>query len=254
VRTASLVTSYIQAVIFVALGIRCVMTWRRDRDTRSSHLAWAASLYGVQSAINAISGTVYNAYAIPPQVAPRWIGIITTMMLYLAVYAFLLFLSDFIPFPKWIHVLLIVATAVNVVLAIIERIDFRIDLQTGKQTPIPGVHNPISFKTYLGYVLIYLAVAFGALAFAFLIYGLRSSGLARFRMLCIGSGFLVFFIVIGLIPRLIYGEQHPQTFRTILNVLLYVAILVAPLLYVGFSPPKFVRARLSASSGAQVSQ
>jgi hypothetical protein len=247
-------TSYIQAVIFAALGLRCVMNWTRDRDRRSGHLAVAAGLYGLQSAISAISGTVYDQYQIPPQMPPRWIGILTTVLLYLAIYAFLLFLSDFIPFPRWVHGLLIIATIVNVVLAVIERIDFRIDIRTGKQTPIPGVHNPIHFKTYLGYVLLYLALAFGALALAFLLYGFRTQGLARFRMLCIGAGFFLFFVVIGLLPRLIYGNQNPQTFRSFLNVLIYIALGSGPLLLLGFSPPRFIRSRFTDTSQPQVAR
>src|SRR6266508_2076626 len=134
-RTSQLVTSYIQAVIFAALGIRCVNTWLRERDTRSGHLAIAAGLFGVQSAISAVSGTIYNSSAIPPETPPRWIGIITSILLFIAVYAFLLFLLDFITLTSGLNVVvqvfLILATAFNIVLSIIERPDIRFDPKRG---------------------------------------------------------------------------------------------------------------------------
>jgi hypothetical protein len=251
-RTSQLVTSYIQAVIFAALGIRCVNTWLRERDTRSGHLAIAAGLFGLQSAISAVSSSVYNSTAIPPETPPRWIGIVTSFLLFIAVYAFLLFLLDFITLPSGLNavvqIFLILTTAFNIVLSIIERPDLRFDPRKGL-VDIPGVDNPISYRGYLIYVLTYLAVAFGFLAVAFLVYGFRTSGLARFRMISIGSGFFLFFVVIGLLPRLLFGDPSAQTIRNLITVLQYVALLVAPLLFVGFSPPKFVRDRFG---GAEV--
>jgi hypothetical protein len=251
-RTSQLVTSYIQAVIFAALGIRCVNTWLQDRDTRSGHLAIAAGLFGLQSAISAVQSSIYNTSAIPPETPPRWIGIVTSILLFVAVYAFILFLLDFITLPQTLNavvqVFLILTTGFNIVLSIIERPDLKFDPQKGI-VDIPGVDNPISYRGYIGYVLVYLAVAFGFLAVSFLVYGFRTSGLARFRMLCIGSGFFLFFVVIGLLPRLLFGDPSAQTIKNLINVLQYVALLVAPLLFVGFSPPKFVRDRFG---GAEV--
>lgn len=245
-RTSSLVTSYIQAVIFVALGIRCINSWLRERDVKSAHLAVAAGLFGIQSAISAVSSTIYNSQAIPPETPPRFIGILTSILLFIAVYAFLLFLLDFLTLPSTLgtvlNVFLVVATVFNIVLAIIERPDIRFDPRRGL-VKIPGVDNPISYRAYLGYILIYLAVAFGFLAVAFLVYGFRTSGLARFRMLSIGSGFFLFFVVIGLLPRILFGSPSAETIRNLITVLQYVALLVAPLLFVGFSPPRIVRDR-----------
>ena len=245
-RTSALITSYIQAVIFGALGIRCINSWLRDRDTRSGHLAIAAGLFGLQSAISAVQSSIYNSSAIPPETPPRWIGIVTSILLFIAVYAFLLFLLDFITLPQGlstgVQVFLILATLFNIVLSIIERPDLKFDPQKGI-VDIPGVDNPISYRAYIGYVLIYLAIAFGFLAVAFLVYGARTSGLARFRMISIGSGFFLFFVVIGLLPRLLFGNPSAQTIRNLINVLQYVALLVAPLLFVGFSPPKLIRDR-----------
>lgn len=241
-------TSYIQAVIFAALGIRCVNSWLRDRDKRSAHLAIAAGLFGLQSAISAVRSTIYDSFAIPPELPPHWIGVVTSIMLYIAVYAFLLFLFDFLTLSRSINTViqafLILTTLFNIVLSIIQRPDLRFDPQRGL-VDIPGVDNPIPYRAYLSYVLIYLAVAFGVLAVAFLVYGARTSGLARFRMLSIGSGFFLFFVVIGLLPRILFGNPSAQTIRNLITVLQYVALLVAPLLFIGFSPPGFIKSRFA---------
>ena len=239
-RTSTLITTYLQAFIFAVLGLRCVMAWMRGRDKRSAHLAWAAGLFGLSSAIGAITSTIYDSTK--GELTPRWEQVLSSIIIFLSIYAFLLFLSDFIPFPAWIHVSLIVATIATIVFAIIERPDVYYDANFQKHA-IPGVHNPIPYLSYIGYVLVYLAVAFGVLAVAFLIYGFRTSALARFRMLCIGSGFLLLAIVIGLLPRLLFGDPSAQTIKTLLNALRYVALASGPLLLVGFAPPKFVRDR-----------
>jgi hypothetical protein len=247
-RTSSLITSYLQALIFGALGIRCINSWLRERDARSGHLALAAGFFGAQSLISAVQSTIYDTTAIPPETPPRWIGIVTSILLFIAVYAFLLFLFDFVSLPSGFNSLvrgfLALATLFNVVLSFIERPDLRFDPKRGI-IDIPGVHNWISYRAYIGYVLIYLAVAFGVLAVAFLVYGSRTSGLARFRMLSIGSGFFLFFVVIGLLPRLLFGDPSAQTIRNLINILQYVALMVAPLLFIGFSPPEFIKKRFT---------
>ena len=247
-RTSQLVTSYVQAVIFVFLGVRCVGSWLRERDKRSGHLAVGAGTFGLQSLISAVRGTIYDTSAIPPETPPHWIGVVTSILLYIAVYAFLLFLFDFLSLsPRTfavINAFLVLATVFNIVLSIIERPDFRLDPRRGL-VDIPGVDNPISYRGYLGYVLIYLAVAFGVLAFTFLVYGARTSGLASFRMLSIGAGFFLFFVVIGLLPRILFGNPSAETIRNLITVLQYIALLVAPLLLIGFSPPEFIKRRFS---------
>jgi hypothetical protein len=238
-RTSTLITSYLQAFIFVALGLRCIAAWLKDRDKRSAHLASAAGLFGISSLLGAITSTIYDATK--GETAPRWEQILSGIILYLSIYFFLRFLSDFIAFPAWVHVILIVLTGVNIVFAAIERPDLKLDTKTFQIVSIPGVHNPIGYRAYIGYVLLYLALAFGVLAIAFLVYGFRSAALARFRMLCIGGGFLLFCIVIGLLPRLLFGDPSAQTIKTLLNALRYVALATGPLLFVGFAPPGFVR-------------
>jgi hypothetical protein len=240
-RTSTLITSYLQAFIFVALGLRCIVAWLRTRDKRSAHLASAAGLFGVSSLLGAITSTIYDATK--GETAPRWEQVLSSIILFISIYFFLRFLFDFIPFPSWVHVIILILTLANIVLAIIEKPDLRLDTKTFQIVPIPGVDNPISYRGYLSYILLYLAAAFGVLAVAFLIYGFRTAGLARFRMVSIGLGFLLFFIVIGLLPRLLFGDPSKETIKTLLNVLRYVALVTGPLLYLGFAPPEFIRRR-----------
>lgn len=231
-------TTYLQAFVFAALGLRCVAGYREHRDKRSADLAWAAGLFGLSSLISAVTSTIWDQAQL--ETPPRIFSIVSSTIIFLSIYAFLRFLSDFIAFPKWIHALVILATATNIVLAVIERPDLRFDPQKGI-VAIPGVDNPISYRAYIGYVLIYLAIAFGLLALAFAVYGFRNSGLARFRMVTIASGFFLIFVVIGLLPRLLFGNPSAETIRTISNIVRYVALFSAPLLYVGFVPPGWVR-------------
>jgi len=247
-RNSQLITSYIQAFVFVALGARVTLAWRRERDRRSAHLAAAGVLFGLQSLISAISGTVWDSTKL--ETPPHALSVVTSILLFVAVFEFLELLGDFITYPKWAHALSPLALAVNIGFALIERPDFRFDPQQGI-VPIEGVHNPISYKVYVGWVLVYLAAAFGVLAFAFLTYGLRTRALARFRMLTIGGGFFLFFVVIGLLPRMLYGDPTAQVIKNLLNILQYVALMVGPLLLLGFAPPRLVRSRFGHLRGAQ---
>lgn len=240
-RTSTLITSYIQAAIFAALALRCYRAWARERERRSFHLTWAAGLFAVSSLLGAITNTLFDATK--GQSAPRWEGIVSSIITFLAIYGFLVFLSDFIRFPRWVHGLLIAATGLNIAMAVVERPDLRFDARTFQIVPIPGVHNPVAYRTYIGYVLVYFAVALGVLAVAFLAYALKTSGLARMRMLLIGGGFALLCVVIGLLPRLLFGHPSAQTIRNLLNVLEYVALVSGPLLLVGFAPPRLLRER-----------
>lgn len=241
-RTTQLLTSYLQAFIFAALGIRCFMSWQRERDRRSGHLALASGTYGMQSLIGAITTTFIDQTK--QEQSPRWESILVSILLLVSVYLFLLFLSDFIPFPKIVHGLFILATLGAIVFAFIERPDLRLNFNTFKIEKIPGVHNPVDYTTYVNGLLVYLIIAFGTLAVSFFVYGSRSRGLPRFRMISIGSGFALFCVVLGLLPRILTSGG---SVKNLLNVLTYVALLVGPLLFVGFSPPKFIRSRFTES-------
>lgn len=241
-RNSQLLTSYIQAFVFVALGARVTVAWMRERDRRSAHLAAAGVLFGLQSLLSAVMGTIWDTAKL--ESPPRALSVFSSILLFVAVYEFLQLLGDFITYPKWAHAISPIALVVNIVLAIVERPDFRFDPQKGL-VPIEGVSNPISYRLYVGSVLVYLAIAFGVLAAAFLAYGFRTHALARFRMLTIGVGFSLFFVVIGLLPRLLYGDPTAEAVQDLLNVLRWVALLVGPLLLIGFAPPSLIRARFT---------
>jgi hypothetical protein len=247
-RTTSLWTSYLQAAIFAGIGIRCYMAWQRDRDRRSGHLALAAGLFGLSSLLGAITTTFIDQTKL--EQVPRWESITSGIILYLSIYFFMLFLSDFIAFPKVVHVMLVGVTAAAIVFSFIERPDLRLNLKTFQIEKIPGITNPIDYRTYINIVLAYLIIAFGVLALSFFVYGFRSRGLARFRMVSIASGFFLFCVVLGLLPRILASGTPAQTVKNLLNVLTYVALAVGPLLFVGFSPPRFIRDWFPESSAA----
>jgi len=244
-RTTQLVTGYLSAAFFLVLGIRCANSWVQKRDKASAHLAFATVLFGISSLIGAISTTVWDQTK--GEFAPRYIGIISGIVGLLAIYGFLIFLTNFIPFPQWLTALFAIATIFWIVMAIIERPDITFDANFHK-IPIPGVHNPIHYLTYVGVVLVYYAIILGILWIAFFANGIRVAGLARFRMLLIAAGFFLLFVAIGLIPRILFGKSDTGTNRTILTTVEYLAVVSAPLLLVGFSPPKWLSSRYGPTS------
>jgi len=241
-RTTALVTGYIEASLFTLLGVRCVLSWLRQHDRASATLAFATVLFGLSSLIGAITTTLYDSTK--GQIPPRGLGIVSSVIGLLAIYGFLLFLTNFIPFPQWLSALFGLGTVFWIVMAVIERPDITFD-KNFQRIPIPGVHNPIHYITYLGAVLAYYAVVLGILWIAFFVNGLRLEGLARLRMLLIAGGFLMLFVAIGLIPRILFGKPDTGTNKAIITTVEYLAIISAPLLLVGFSPPRWLSARYS---------
>lgn len=231
---------YLQAALFILLGVRSIQTWIRTHDRRSEHLALATALFGINSLISAISATVWDATR--GEIQPRAVQIISGIIIYLAIYGFLLFLNDFMSFPAILKALLVVATVFNVVMAIIEQPG--IALRNGRIVTL-DVNNPIPYRAYLWYLLGFLAVAFAVLGFSFLLYGSRTHGLARLRMILIGSGFTVLFVAIGLIPLLLFGNPSAAFISRLSDIVRYMALASAPLLYIGFVPPKALTTRFT---------
>lgn len=237
---SDLITTYIQATLFSGIGLRAVWRWGQTRERRQAHMAWATGLFGLNSLVSAVSSTVWDTRA--NEVTPRWLSLASSMLLYLAVYAFLVFLSDFVRYPKWLHGVIAVVTAGFAVLTVIERPDFRFVPDKGI-VPIEGITNPIAYRSFIGIILVALAVAFGVLWLAFALYGMRVHGLARFRMLSLASGFFLLFAVLGLLPRVLFGNPSSATIQTFINVLRYFALASAPLLFIGFTPPRWIVSR-----------
>jgi len=235
-RTPSLVTSYLQAGLFLLLGVNCIRSWLRSRDARARHLALATALFGVNSLIGAITNSLYDTTK--GQQAPRWESIVSSIVLYLAILAFLRFLGDFIRFPVILKGLAVVSIAVNIVLAAI--------IKPG--VTFKGGRLEITYRPYVLYILLYIALTLAVLGLSFLFYGSRVRGIARFRMLSIGSGFTVLFIVIGLLPLLLFEKPTVQQIRTWSDWLGYIGLATAPLLFVGFAPPRWLSRRFGAES------
>jgi hypothetical protein len=239
-RTTALVTGYLSATLFMLLGLRSVLAWVRQHDVASAHLAIATVLFGISSLIGAISSTIYDSTK--GQVAPRGVGIVSSIVGLLAIYGFLVFLSNFIPFPKWLHGLFGIGTLFWIVMSVIERPDVTFDANFHK-VAIPGVTNPIHYLSYVGALLAYYAVILGILWVAFFANGIRLRGLPRLRMLLIAGGFFLLFVAIGLIPRLLFGKTDTETNKAILTTVEYLALASAPLLLIGFAPPKWLSVR-----------
>ena len=247
---SELVPQYIQSTLFVALGARTIWAWWFSRDTRSGHLALATGMFGFSQLISAITATLYDAGAGQP--APRWLSILSSIAIYVALHGFILFLADFVALARWLRGITLVATVGLLGLTVIERPDLRFDPEQGI-VPIEGVSNPIDYLTFIGYVLAYFAIVFGILWISFAIYGFRQRGIARFRMLSIAGGFMLLFIAVGLLPRMVFGDPTGGTIRSILAVVRYFALGSAPLLFVGFAPPEWVKRRfIPATAGGSV--
>lgn len=250
-RTSQLATTYISAFLFSLVGLRTFLRWRRDRVLRQAHMALATGLFGLGQIVSAISSTLYDATK--AEVAPHWLSAVSGTITYLAIFAFLVFLSDFIPVPSWAFGIAAVVTLFFIVLASVEQPDLRFDPEKGL-VPIPGIDNPIGFRAYLWMAIGYLAATFGILWIAFAVYGVRVHGLARFRMLSIAAGFLLIFLAIGLIPLLLFGNPTATTITNVGNVIRYLALGSAPLLFLGFAPPGFVTRRFAQPVPAQGQQ
>ena len=245
--TEQFIIQYTQTALFLLLGVRAYLSWARTHDDRARYLALATGIFALNSLIGAVNATIFQASK--DEVVPDWDRIITSTLTYLYVYFFFRFLAEFVHFPKWVEALFGLATLGGIVLGGIEKPDFRFDPEVGL-VPIPGVDNPIDYRTYVGYVLLYLALAFGLMFITFLVFGVRGRGLARFRMLMISSGFFLLFVVIGLLPRLIFGDLSAKTIHDLLAVVRYIALASAPLLLIGFAPPKWISSRFNGTAAA----
>jgi hypothetical protein len=222
-----LITSYTQTALFLLLAARCIFTWSRAKDRRSAHLAVATSLYSINSLISAINTTIYKPIVEQP---PRWESILSSFILYAAVYAFLLFLADFVQFPNWLKWLAAASTVVNMLLSIFIHAEVK----------IVGGRLVITHRTYVLYVLAYLAVAFGILGFTFLFYGMRVHGLARFRLASIGTAFTILFVLIGLLPLLLFENPTTKQLSTLTTYFSWIGLATAPMLFVGFATPRWI--------------
>lgn len=246
-RTTALVTGYISTAFFLGLGIRCFISWLKQRDKTSAHLAIATALFGITQLIGVITTSLYDSTKL--QSPPDWVQRISSIIGLVAIYWFLVFLGDFVDFHRALRVLFALATLVSVVFTAIERNNLRLDPKVGLVVN-PAIKNPINYRSFIGALLIYYAVVLAILWISFFVNALRVTGLARARMGLISAGFFLLFVVVGLLPRLLFGGVSPKTINSIIQVAEYVAVVSAPLLFLGFAPPKWMSDRFRTAPGS----
>ena len=232
-------TQYIQAGLFVLLAISAFAKWLQVRERPHAHLAFATMFFGLSQLSSAVTQTIYTSHG---ELIPRPISIMTGLLLYLYVSGFMLFLNDFIPFPRWSKVLFVTATVLGMVVSLVVRPE--IALIDDKLVHLESVDNFIPYSAYITFALAYILLAFGVLFVSFTRYGLRVDGLARFRMLSIGGGFFLLFAAIALLPFILIGDPDRAFVHQVIGAVRLLALLCAPLLYLGFTPPSWVRRRV----------
>lgn len=245
-QTAQDALRWASAGAFLILAARAVAGWMGRRERAEAHLAWAMGLFGA-----AMLSLVTVSLAYPSGATrlfpPEPLRLMTPILVLLSLYAFLLFLSDFVRFPLWAHLAAVGATLLMIILTVIERPDIAIvDL---KIVRVP-VHNPMDFIAFVKLLYWYLAAGFGILAVSFLFYGVRVEGLARLRMLLIAVGFALLFVSSGIVPRLLIGRPSSSTIAWVIVVNQALIILSAPLLFLGFTPPRAITRRLRPEADA----
>lgn len=233
------VFQWLSAGAFLVLALTTFVLWRRQRQRAEAHLVWAMGLTGAAILANGIVARVYpaNAERLFP---PHAVRIITPILVVLGLYAFWLFLTDFIRFPAWAHALAGAGTVVMVALSAIERPD--IALVNGQIARL-DVNNPMDFVFFVKALYVYLAVGFGVLAASFAAYGVRVTPPARARMLLTSVGFLMLFIASGIVPRVLIGRPSSNTILWIILLNQAFVFASAPLLFFGFTPPQVLRRR-----------
>lgn len=234
------VNQYVQSALFLLLGSAAVRRWARNRERREEHLAWAAVMYAGAQLMLALQATLFTETN--ARIPPRAWTVVWNILLFCALYAFLVFLADFVRSPRWARVLAVVATTVNLAFAVVLRPE--IVLVGGSTLVRLPARNPIPYDLFVVSGVVYIAGTFCVLAAAFAVYGLGSRGMARLRMLAIGGGFALLLAAVGILPLFLYGRPSPTT-RGALVVVQTLSLGAAPLLYLGFTPPRRVRDRIT---------
>jgi hypothetical protein len=149
----------------------------------------------------------------------------------------MLFLFYLVRVPAIARAIALLGTAEFILLIVIEHASAKI---VNQKFVLEG--HPIAFRTYLYAVVGWYLLITGIMWVSFLVYGLRNEGLARVRMLYIAAGFFLIFVVIGMIPLLLL-ENSTSFWRGLGTVLGVLILLSAPLLFIGFTPPAWLKAR-----------
>ena len=237
---------YAFATVFLAVGIRAFLGWRRNSAAPQAHLAIATGLFGLNQLISALNQTIYPRQDVDVATVcayPRGLSIVSSILLFASMYAFLFFLADFLTYPAWARAGSVVVTLVCIGLAIITPVARASDPVTHRfvNCPEATAGDVRLFNINLLVVLIWLTVAFGVLTVSFLRYSGRVSGLAKVRMRSIGSGFGLILLAIMLIAVLL--QQRGTGFEIFARIIQLVVLIAAPLLLIGFTPPAWLARR-----------
>lgn len=239
-----LAVSFVQAAIFLAVGLRATLEWRATKAVPQGHLAIATSLWGANSLANALSRLI-NGVATCADPVPRFWTVAPTVLLLAGLYAYLTFLKDFLNYPTWAHVLAIVVSVGLAGLAVVTKAAYAIDTaESLKPMACPGFSSAdrTLWQVYVVAILVWLFAVFAVLAVSFLRYSRRVHGLARFRMSAIATGFLLILVAIVVLSGGLTGAGG----GAIIRVIQLLALGAAPALLFGFTPPAFIKARYPA--------
>lgn len=211
----------VQMVVYAGLAAAALVQWRRHPSAASG---WLAATFGVLGAVVAL------ARLLPVHSQDEVVMAARQLVLSLIVlfpYFLYRFTVSFVPPVRWIYNLAAIGTALLVVWPwFIDRI------------PEPGDPRPRAFQAYVVVLLVQWAGL--SLRSAYLLWrgGAGHPSVARRRMRTLALG------AVGLAIALVVAGARPATDEVTAPRLITqaLALLSAPLLLLGFAPPRSVRA------------
>jgi signal transduction histidine kinase len=210
---------YISAAAYTLVGLLAVRDWLQHRDARRGYLALALGLLGLVSLLGQVNAAAHYS-----------LGYIATMDLFIfqgSGFALLMFRDTFIPLPRSIKVLAAVGLFGSALAALV------------LGTPSNPNVVPTSFQTVAAVILILswsICVTEPTVRFWLSSRGLPSVQRKRLRSLSLGYiGIVAILMVLIAVPR---SATQTEAFQLTTGVIL---LLIAPLMYVSFSPPRMLR-------------
>src|SRR5207237_5444134 len=211
------------AVAFVALGVVTAITWLRRRDRSMGFLALAIILLAVVSGLGRLQAYI-------PIMLP-FLGVIELLGFMGTAYALLLYRNSVIPIPRRWHAVAIVSLAAVSVL-------------------IVGAVALSLNKTLLTLVAVLLVLVWCACVVEPIVrFWLAARGLPAvqaWRLRSLSIGFAAFVAILVFVIALLGAGA--RTLNPGISLALQLILLgIAPLLYVSFSPPSWLRREWRAS-------
>jgi PAS domain S-box-containing protein len=207
----------LQLVVYCGLFLVALVNWRRRPGQAS---AWLVATFGVLAAV-VVAGQLLPENS--PDPAVRWAGKVLIATLVLFPYFLYRFTTSLIRRIAWVHV---VGTALTACLAIVP---FFLPPFPAQDAP-----KPVWLEVYVATLLVQWVFLSGVVAVQLWRAGKGQPTLARRRMrtLSLGATGLALALVVG-------GEFSGGGISEVLVQLLVLA--AAPLMLVGFAPPRIVR-------------